>query len=239
MFIDATAIGAAVGGPVGAIIGAVIDLGALFYGIFGGGSGGPPSAANFPFPNLGPTAGPGDGALGQFGIDNFTSVTSIDTDADWMFSNFPVWFSSILRKAPGACTAQIFHGSYPVTSPFGAKDNAEHIATNGHAGRDYGTPIGTPIYAPEAGTVGWAQSRGTAGIMVGIQSPAVNSFFEHLSRTNVTNGQAVSPGKLVGWSGNTGDVVAHLHFEQRTPGSLFSGPGSNGRNGGNPIEPCR
>ena len=168
---------------------------------------------------------------GRF-VSDFGSIT----DASPYFSGF--FGNSIgvgLYFGKNTCSASPVKGSFKINAEFGARNIAEHIASGGHVGRDYNTPIGTPVYAPEAGTVGFAGARGTAGNMVGIQSAFVNSFFLHLSRISVAQGQPVSPGTPVGFSGNTPNVAAHLHFEQRPPGPLF-----NGRfNAGTPVEPCR
>jgi murein DD-endopeptidase MepM/ murein hydrolase activator NlpD len=62
------------------------------------------------------------------------------------------------------------------------------------------------------------------GNAVVIYHPQIDlySFYAHLSFVNVTEGQIVQPGQLIGRIGNTTNgkfrgMGAHLHFEIRTP----------------------
>ncbi len=94
---------------------------------------------------------------------------------------------------------------------------------------DAGTPIGTPVYAMVGGYVSRSDMDNTGyGNLVLIQTSAINMAAEsrtyyhayaHLNSRNVSVGQTVSQGALIGYSGNTtgptttGD--AHLHFHIR------------------------
>lgn len=92
---------------------------------------------------------------------------------------------------------------------------------NGHNGIDYKAGPGTPVYAAEAGVVtfeGWGQNNrwmtAMAGICVLIKHADKYSGYAHLSRTVVNNGQQVSKGQLIGYTGSTGASTGpHLHFE--------------------------
>lgn len=91
----------------------------------------------------------------------------------------------------------------------------------GHNGIDYAVGIGTPVYAADAGTVtfeGFGQNnlwmRGEAGICVLIKHGDKYTGYAHMSRTVINNGQQVSKGQLIGYSGSTGmSTGPHLHFE--------------------------
>lgn len=88
-----------------------------------------------------------------------------------------------------------------------------------HAGIDLRTYCNTPLYAPRDGTVQWSQWRNGFGNQVMLNYGTVNgqslmSSSNHLTRSVVTAGQAVTRGQLIGYSGNTGlSGACHLHFE--------------------------
>lgn len=102
---------------------------------------------------------------------------------------------------------------------------------NGHNGIDYLTPIGTPVKASGDGVVefegqganhSWITWMG--GITILLKHDDGFSGYSHLSRTIVNRGDAVKQGQVIGYSGNTGNVLpkptpanagagAHLHFD--------------------------
>ena len=96
-----------------------------------------------------------------------------------------------------------------------------------HPGVDIGTPVGSPIYASEAGTVvfsGWSQV-GYGETTVLDHGNGWRTRYAHLSVINVECGQTVQRGEVIALSGNTGHSTGpHLHFELS---------GSQGR-----IDPC-
>lgn len=91
---------------------------------------------------------------------------------------------------------------------------------HGHNGIDMAASLGTPIHAAAAGTViiakagGW---NGGYGTYVVIQhSNGMQTLYGHMSALNVSAGEAVSKGEMIGKMGNTGDSTGvHLHFEVR------------------------
>lgn len=97
-----------------------------------------------------------------------------------------------------------------------------------HTGIDYGVACGTPLYAPAAGEVWYADSNVLPGAgnrivlnhgVVGGNALATN--FYHLSSFLVGPGQRVSAGQLIGYTGTTGNSTGcHLHFETVLNGSL-------------------
>ena len=111
---------------------------------------------------------------------------------------------------------------------FGA-GRAGHI----HQGIDLLAPSGTPIVAPEAGTVTFvAYQAKAAGYYVVLHSPDYDYAFMHLlaGSTRVHVGQTVAIGDPIGLVGQTGDAAApHLHFE------VWVGPWQQG---GKPIDPA-
>jgi murein DD-endopeptidase MepM/ murein hydrolase activator NlpD len=90
---------------------------------------------------------------------------------------------------------------------------------HGKNGIDIGCKVGTPVSAAANGTViaargGW---NGGYGNMIIISHPnGTQTLYGHLSRINVTTGQDVSDGEIIGATGNSGQSTGpHLHFEVR------------------------
>ncbi|MEO7421293.1 MAG: M23 family metallopeptidase [Ornithinibacter sp.] len=86
-----------------------------------------------------------------------------------------------------------------------------------HQGIDLGAPMGTPTYAMSKGTVIGSFYSSGFGNKVEIQYwDGSISWYAHLSKRLVTEGQTVMPGQLVGLVGNTGHSFGpHLHFEMQ------------------------
>jgi len=84
--------------------------------------------------------------------------------------------------------------------------------------RDFPCPVGTPIYAAESGTITisftgqWGHGYGNA-----IDLHSANGLmtrYAHMSSFNVSNGQYVNRGDVIGFNGMTGRTTGpHLHFE--------------------------
>lgn len=95
------------------------------------------------------------------------------------------------------------------------------LGYQGHNGNDYATPVGSPVYAADEGTVtfeGWGQNHSwmasAAGICVLINHGGLYGGYAHLSSTVVNKGQTVVKGQLIGYSGSTGAATGpHTHFE--------------------------
>jgi murein DD-endopeptidase MepM/ murein hydrolase activator NlpD len=82
----------------------------------------------------------------------------------------------------------------------------------GHDGLDFGMPIGTPVYAADDGTVALA-GDGAYGTTIVIAHSWGQSYYGHLSKTEVKVGQKITKGQEIGLSGNTGHTTGpHLHF---------------------------
>jgi murein DD-endopeptidase MepM/ murein hydrolase activator NlpD len=86
-----------------------------------------------------------------------------------------------------------------------------------HTGVDIGSPSGTPILAAAAGVVVWTRSElsGPWGNNTLIDhGKGLSTFYPHQSTFNVTPGQQVKQGDVIGYVGTTGYVTGpHLHFE--------------------------
>jgi murein DD-endopeptidase MepM/ murein hydrolase activator NlpD len=85
---------------------------------------------------------------------------------------------------------------------------------------DISAPVGTPVYAVAAGTIGSQLGSLESGssLLEGLRLHLVTSgneyYYAHLSSLAVHAGQTVKEGDLLGYSGEA-NGVAHLHFAQK------------------------
>lgn len=91
---------------------------------------------------------------------------------------------------------------------------------HGYNSVDFGAPVGTPVYAANAGTVIVAKPTGYNGgygsYVVIEHSNGTQTLYAHLSKVSVAEGDTVTKGERIGSSGNTGRSTGpHLHFEVR------------------------
>ncbi|SDS18191.1 M23 family metallopeptidase [Jiangella sp. DSM 45060] len=100
-----------------------------------------------------------------------------------------------------------------VTSPYGMRVHPVTGVYKLHDGTDFRAYCGTPIRAAAAGTVEWAYYRGAYGNQVAVSHRRMVTTYSHLSRFAVSDGESVSQGEIIGYSGTTGSSTAcHLHF---------------------------
>jgi murein DD-endopeptidase MepM/ murein hydrolase activator NlpD len=107
-----------------------------------------------------------------------------------------------------------------LTSGFGMRFHPILHVTRLHAGVDFPTSVGTPVYATGAGTVSFAGDRAGYGRVLEVDHSLVGrrTRYAHLSRfaEGIRPGQRVHRGQLIGYSGNTGlSTAPHLHYEVR------------------------
>jgi murein DD-endopeptidase MepM/ murein hydrolase activator NlpD len=83
-----------------------------------------------------------------------------------------------------------------------------------HLGIDYGAPSGTPVQTIGDGRVIFAGPKGGAGNLIEIQhTNGYNTYYMHLSRILVHNGERVQQGERIGLVGMTGLATGpHLDF---------------------------
>jgi murein DD-endopeptidase MepM/ murein hydrolase activator NlpD len=84
-----------------------------------------------------------------------------------------------------------------------------------HNGLDLTAPYGTPVYASGNGYVTRAEIAGGYGNVIFVNHGfGFETRYAHLSKYNVTSGQRVKRGDLIGFVGSTGTSTApHLHYE--------------------------
>ena len=103
-----------------------------------------------------------------------------------------------------------------MASGFGWRTDPFTKARKMHKGMDFTAPRGTPIYASGDGKVIRADNRSSGyGKHIRIDHGyGYLSLYAHLSKYNVSKGQKVKRGDLIGFVGNTGRSEApHLHYE--------------------------
>ncbi|WP_353943769.1 M23 family metallopeptidase [Streptomyces sp. HUAS MG91] len=103
--------------------------------------------------------------------------------------------------------------SYTVTGTFGQP--GAMWSSGYHTGLDFAASTGTPIYAIHSGTVteaGWAGAYGYRTVIT--LDDGTELWFCHQSSINVSAGQKVTTGDVIGRVGATGNVTGpHLHLE--------------------------
>lgn len=122
-----------------------------------------------------------------------------------------------------------------ITARYGEQRSINGSPPSGHhGGTDIGVIEGTPVHATNSGRVVLARQLHVRGNMIIIDhGGGLFSGYAHLSAINVTEGQMVATGDVIGASGNTGlSTGAHLHWEMSAGGILLDAlrftDGSNG-----------
>jgi len=119
-----------------------------------------------------------------------------------------------------------------ITSPYGWRIHPIDKVRRHHNGVDYGSAIGTPVYAIARGTVVYAGASrlkfpdgepAGGGYIVRLRHKVngewITSSYMHLKKGSIKEagikvGDKVVEGQKIGESGNTGESTGpHLHFE--------------------------
>ena len=113
------------------------------------------------------------------------------------------WTLPLQRPVPGG-----------ITSPFGGRRVFNGKPRAPHKGTDMRSPEGAKVAAAADGVVVLAEAQYFGGNTVYIDhGQGVISTYAHLSAFDVTAGQRVRKGEVIGRSGSTGRVTGpHLHF---------------------------
>ncbi len=165
-------------------------------------------------------------------ITHYIAKTGIDFYSDWTRLDAAIAKYAYVNTSANNFNVQEFHvkggkiikpfdGNYPVTSPFGMRENPENPGSREfHPGIDFGLPSGTPVKAAADGVVVLAGEYGGYGRAVVIKhTDGLSTVYGHLSEIKVEEGKEVKQGEVVGLSGSTGRSTGpHLHFEIRKDG---------------------
>ena len=114
----------------------------------------------------------------------------------------------------------------PITSGFGEREDPVIGGGEGefHKGVDIGSPDGTPVHAPADGRVVKAGPGTGYGREIEIDhGNGIVTLYGHLSAYNVTVGEQVVKGQVIGYVGHSGRTTgSHLHYEVQVHGAAVN-----------------
>ena len=110
---------------------------------------------------------------------------------------------------------------YRITSGYGHRLHPISGIWSGHNGIDLAIPVGTPLYAPDKGTITSSFTNDIGGNQAVITHPGgVKTGYAHL-QSKLPQGSTVQRGEIFAYSGDTGRVTGpHLHLTVRKGGEL-------------------
>ncbi|MET0251628.1 MAG: M23 family metallopeptidase [Novosphingobium sp.] len=113
---------------------------------------------------------------------------------------------------------------YKLTSAYGMRVHPVLGGRRSHKGLDMASPVGTAIHAAADGIVGKADWFGGYGLYVALEhGGSMETRYGHMSRLNVSAGQRVRKGEVIGYVGTTGRSTGpHLHYEVRIAGEAVN-----------------
>jgi murein DD-endopeptidase MepM/ murein hydrolase activator NlpD len=103
------------------------------------------------------------------------------------------------------------------TSSFGRRLDPFNKRLEFHSGLDLACPVGSDVYASRKGKVEFAGNYGGYGLLVIIKHEhGYSTYYGHLKKVLIKEGDAVERGSLLALSGESGRSTGpHLHFEVR------------------------
>lgn len=103
-----------------------------------------------------------------------------------------------------------------VSSRFGERESTSDLISTNHLGIDIATESGTDIKASHSGIITMAKKFSTYGNCIMINDGKLTTVYAHCSKIEVTEGQKINQGDVIGKVGMTGNATGpHLHFEIR------------------------
>ena len=126
---------------------------------------------------------------------------------------YPLWTDNFIIPIPS-----------DITSPFGVKRIINKKKESRHRGTDYRGKTGTPIKSINSGIVTLTDNHFFGGNTVVINHGlGLYSVYLHLSQTNVSNGDRVIKGDILGLVGSTGRASGpHLHLSVKLYGESIN-----------------
>ena len=136
---------------------------------------------------------------------SFDDVTALQRTAGDMAAHIPT--------IPPMTTEK---GTYHLSSPFGYRSDPLLGFLKRHTGMDFACPPGNPIYATGDGVVVKVahEGKGYGNHVMVDHGFGYRTRYAHMSTIIVKEGQAVSRGDCLGYSGRSGRCTGpHLHYE--------------------------
>jgi murein DD-endopeptidase MepM/ murein hydrolase activator NlpD len=171
------------------------------------------------------------------GLSNETLLTTTNEKVDEIAKQTAIQSRSLDDIIELAKGKEKFLASIPAIQPI-KNENLKHMASGYgyrsdpftkikkfHAGMDFSTDVGTPIYATGDGKVIRANNRlsGYGNLIEIDHGYGYLTRYAHLSKYNVKQGQTVKRGDIIGYSGSTGRSSGpHLHYEVHYQGNVVN-----------------
>ena len=132
----------------------------------------------------------------------------------WTYGGKPQFFRASGESARKGLMRTPVDGAH-LTSEFGMRFHPILNYSRLHQGVDFGVASGSPVMAAAGGTISFAGWHGGHGNYVMVKhNGTLATAYAHLSKFAVKNGQAVTQGQVIAWSGSTGlSTGPHLHYE--------------------------
>lgn len=176
-----------------------------------------------------PTLNIGDWIVVPGGSREFVQLVvpnpSVETIASSGIAGRTLWPPD---AGPGACPGGYTGGAVGSGSfiwPTNLRTLSGTNYTSFHPAIDIAAGIGDPIYAADSGIVifaGWS-NWGYGNMVVISHRNGWQTLYAHLSGWNVSCGQSVFQGNLIGLGGSTGNSTGpHLHFEMNLNGARLN-----------------
>jgi murein DD-endopeptidase MepM/ murein hydrolase activator NlpD len=107
--------------------------------------------------------------------------------------------------------------NYTRTSTFGRRIDPFNKKFGFHPGLDLACPVGSNVYAARKGKVIFSGYQGGYGLLLIVKHEhGYSSYYGHLKKVLIKEGDIVERGNLIGISGDSGRSTGpHLHFEVR------------------------
>lgn len=148
-------------------------------------------------------------------------ATSVNGDLDPRFERMGLSLARMaaLERALDGIPQVVPAGS-DISSTFGYRRDPFNGGGAMHNGIDFKGAVGSPILAAGSGTVTHVGWKGGYGKTVEIEhGNGMITRYAHMSRFDVTLGETIEAGEMIGGIGSTGRSTGpHLHFEVRIDG---------------------
>ena len=156
-------------------------------------------------------------------LEDILSYNSLPADAKINVGDVVIIPDGVISAAQTSLARTSGSQTYPVYSGFylrpivgGRKTQGIH----GNNGVDLAAPTGTPILASADGKVIISRTGGYNGgyglYVVVSHANGTQTLYAHMSKNNVSVGQSVEQGQVIGAVGSTGKSTGpHVHFEIR------------------------